>query len=186
MPLQLKDLTTTPGVEELARALKQHGDPALIEKVRMAAQRALQRNPGLGETAVHAQPGMNNAVYNFDQKAITTGLLDPDVLGHEIGHAENTANNAAYQKLLRAVRGLAALNQTAAIPAMLGMHAFMGDEKRKDAVKTLASSKIIGPANAVMNSEDKLRTLKRVLPALGAHTVTSGLPALLYSIDGKL
>lgn len=195
--LKLKDLATEGGVAELAKQLKTKADPTVLERLRAVVAKVLAKHPDLAGTAVNPKPGLNNAFYNFDQKAVTTGLLDPDVLAHEMGHAQNTAEAKAYQTLLRSARGLSALNQTAALPVMLGMHAFLGDGARKDAVNTLAgvSAALAGPilmeeasasANAVMNSDDKLQTLKRVLPALGAHSVNSLLPALLYQIDAKL
>lgn len=197
MSLTLKDLATEGGVAELAKQLKTQADPAVLGRLRAIVAKVLAKHPNLAGTAVNPKPGLNNAFYNFDQKQMTTGLLDPDVIAHEMGHAENTADATAYQILLRSVRGLAALNQKAAIPAMLGMHAFLGDGARKDAVNTLAgvSAALAGPilmeeasasANAVMNSDDKLQTLKRVLPAFGAHSVNSLLPALLYQIDSKI
>lgn len=197
VPLTLNELTTPEGVATLAKGLPAASDQAVLEKIRAIVTRALARDPQLKNVAVETRPGFNNAVYNFDSNKITTGLLDPDVLGHEMGHAANTIEAPVYQKLLRAVRGLAYLNQTAAIPAMLGMHAFLSDAKRKDIVNTLAgvSSALTGPIlneelgasiNAVINSDDKIRTLKRVLPAFGAHAVTASLPGVLYSIDSKL
>ncbi len=193
----LKDIATTQGVETLAQNLGQPSDARVLEQIRAIVSKVISKHPELGKTTVEARPGLNNAFYNFDNKKITTGMLDPDVMAHELGHVENTANSPAYQILLRSVRGLASLNGTLAIPAMLGMHAFMGNAARKDAVRTLAgvSSMMAGPilteelsasANAVMNSDDKIRTLKRVLPAFGAHSVSSLLPSILYQIDARL
>lgn len=197
MPQTLKDLATPGGAIEFAKALKAEADPAVIEQVRGVVAKVLSKHPELASTSVEARPGLNNAFYNFDSKKITSGLLDPDVIAHELGHAESTAENTAYQKLLRAARGLSSLNGMAAVPAILGMHAFLGNRARKDAMNTLAgvSAALAGPilneelnasVSAVLNSDDKLRTLKRVLPAFGAHAVNSALPGILYQIDGRL
>jgi hypothetical protein len=150
----------------------------------------------MGAIDVKSMPGVENAFFNYAHNRVSTGMMDPDVIAHELGHAENTQNSPIYQKFLTAVRGLQALNKTIMLPAMLGMHAFMGDDKRRDIVATLAgvSSALAAPivheemsasANAVGNSDDKLRTLKRLLPGLGAHVVSNAIPVGAYSLDQR-
>ncbi len=95
---------------------------------------------------------------------------------------------------MTAAKGLAELNSIAAIPIMLALRAFSPPDQRQDILQTLAglSAAAAGPnlmeeasasANAIMGSDDKLRTAGKLLPAFGQHAISSLIPMLLYQLD---
>lgn len=192
----LSQLVTSTGLDKELMQLVRHQTE--MEKLRTLLQQWVGNHPDLAQKIkFQGQPGFNNAKFNFKDNTVTTGLPDPAYLAHELGHAENMADSKLYQKFLSAVRGLQTLNQMGAIPAMLGLHAFAGDAKRRDIVNLLSgvSAALAGPilneeasasANAVIGSPDKAQTLKRLAPAFGAHALENLLPVLLYQVDRRL
>ena len=197
MPLVVKDLATNDGVQLLAQQLATTCTPEQLEKIKIVVTRILASNPQLANIPVVAQKGLNNAFYNFKRNSITTGLLNSDVIGHELGHAINTQNSDSYQKVLLTTRGLSALERKAAIPVMLGLKMFASDPTRKDILRTLTAASVANAApqlheeasasfDAFMNSPDKIQSLKTLIPALASHTLATTWPSIAYSIAQRL
>ena len=191
--LTVRDLATDQGVAELAKQLSANLTPDQINQVKRAIAASLSKHPQLASIPVVGQKGLNNAFYNFAQNRVTTGLMNPDVLGHELGHAVNTQKSDAYQKLLLATRGISFLEQHAAIPVMLGLQAFVGAEKRKDILRTLAAASSANAApqlneelsasiEALLNSPDKLQAAKTLIPAFGSHALQKLWPTIAYTV----
>jgi hypothetical protein len=191
----LDDVVANPQV------LRQLGElvhkPSDVDRIKQLIENAISSDPSVGNVKLDVKPGFDNASYNMSTDTLTTGLGDPAYMAHELGHVENTRNSPIYQKFLTAMNGLAIINQKAAIPLMLGLHAFTGDATRRDAVNTLSgiSAALAGPvlmeeasatANAVMNSPDKGDTLRKLAPAFGSHAIANLLPILMYRLDRSI
>lgn len=191
----LAALTSESGTNALSRAAGGVASPEALARIRELVKRQLAKHPEFKDIQVQPRENFNNASYRFTDNTLTSGLADPDVIGHELGHAENLHDSPVYQKLLLVTKGLAALNHSAATPIMLGLRAFVSDpHKRDDILNTLAGLSVAtaapglleeasASANAIINSDDKLQTAKRLLPALGSHAVHDLIPAMLYQID---
>lgn len=196
MSFPLKALTSDAGTESLSRSAG-GASPEALARIRELVKNQLAKHPELKDIQVQPRENFNNASYRFTDQTLTSGLADPDVIAHELGHAQNLHDAPVYQKLLLAAKGLAAINQRAAVPVMLGLRAFVSDpHKRDDILSTLAGLSVAtaapglleeasASANAIINSDDKLRTAKRLVPALGSHAVHDLIPALLYQIDRR-
>jgi hypothetical protein len=200
--LKLKDLTHVGGIDTLVRVTggtrSFYNQPERAQAVMQVAQDAITRNPSIAHTVVRIVPNLNNAFYNYDHNEFILGITNPDVLAHELAHADNLRQATLYQKVLSAANGITRLNHVAALPTVLALRAFIKDpDRRKDILKTLsalsaaASAPIIAEEmsasmQALLQSPDKLQALKTLGPALGTHMLTHMLPSTTYDIGSKV
>lgn len=202
MGFTLQDLTTNRGIAHLLQVTggtkSFYNDPHRASGVQQVAQSAIETNPNMAHIPVRVVPNMPNAYYNYDKGEIILGLVNPDALAHELGHANNIKQEGLYGKVLRAAQGVSRINNVAAIPTMLALRAFIQDkERRDDILKTLAavSAAVAAPglleeaaasASALRHSPDKLQAMKTLGPAFLAHAATSAAPALTYQAGRML
>lgn len=197
MGILLSALTSSSGANSLARVLGSVS-PQDTSRLKALVERVLAKRQDLGGVQVQPSPGMGeNASFNHAKNLLSTGSSNPDYMAHELGHAENTVGNDAYRKLLTVTRGLLALSDRASIPLMLGLRAFASPQKRQDVLNTLAGfhASMAAPglmeeasatANAIINSDDKIKTLAALAPAFGSHAIHDLLPILAYQVDRRL
>ena len=151
----------------------------------------------MANTQVRIMPNIANAYYDYENNEILLGLVNPDALAHELGHAENLKQKGLYTKILRVAQGVAKINNIAAVPVMLGLRTMVKDEDtRNDILSALSavSSAVAAPLlleeasasyQALHNAPDKLQALKTLAPAFLAHAGMSLAPVGIYQA-GKI
>jgi hypothetical protein len=197
----LRDLTQAKGLSELLAATGGTDSffnyPERIDGVRNVAQQAIASSPAMANTQVRIMPNIANAYYDYENNEILLGLVNPDALAHELGHAENLKQKGLYTKILRVAQGVAKINNIAAVPVMLGLRTMVKDEDtRNDILSALSavSSAVAAPLlleeasasyQALHNAPDKLQALKTLAPAFLAHAGMSLAPVGIYQA-GKI
>jgi len=192
----LQDLTQPEGIQHLLEVTggteSFYNHPARAEGVRIVARNAIKNNPNMAYTKVRIVPNLPNAFYDFEKKEIILGLVNPDALAHELGHANNLRQEGLYQKVLKAANGVARINNMLALPVMLGLRTFIQDkDQRDDILKTLAAvsvaasapgllEEMTASAQAMKNSPDRMRAMGTLAPAFLAHAASSLAPTLIY------
>lgn len=199
--IKLKDLTHSGGTDQLVRITggtkSYYNTPERVLEVQRVTQEAITRNPSIAHTPVRIMPNLPNAFYNYDHNEFILGVTNPDVLAHELAHADNLRQAKLYQKVLSAASGIARLNNYAAIPAVLALRTFIKDpERRKDILKTLSamsaafaapviSEEMSATMQAVARSPDKLQTMKTLDPALGSYLLSYMMPTMAYDVGSR-
>jgi hypothetical protein len=192
----LSDLTTPQGLDELVRVTggtqSYYNHPERAGDIARVVQQAIAENPNLAHLKVRLMPNLPNAFYNYDRGEIILGVVNPDALAHELGHANNLRQEGLYRKILSAANGVARINNVIALPAMLALRMFIRDpERRDDILKSLAavSAAMAAPglleelnasSHAVWESPDKLRATGTLAPAFMAHLASGMAPAMIY------
>src|SRR5512136_673138 len=129
--IKLKDLTHDGGIGHLIRITggtrSYYNSPERAQEVQRVAQDAIARNPNIAHTPVRIVPNLPNAFYNYDHNEFILGVTNPDVLAHELAHADNLRQAKLYQKVLTAASGIARLSNYAALPAVLALRTFIKD-----------------------------------------------------------
>lgn len=198
MRLTLADLATPEGIAVVINGTggtsSFYNRPHEGEALRAVAQRAVAKNPMLGRITVRVMPNLPNAFYNYERGEIILGIVNPAVLAHEIEHARNIQQEGFYRKMLRVAEGITRVNNLAAMPAVLGLRAFIDDEtQRNDILKTLAglSAAVAAPGlieemsasmSALKNNPDKKEFAKTLAPAFMAHLMHRTSPVLTYHL----
>lgn len=194
--MTLQDLTRPEGIDHLLAVTggtnSFYNHPTRAEGVRQVAMSAIQTNPNMAHVKVRVMPNLPNAYYNYDKGEVILGLVNPDALAHELGHANNLRQEGIYAKVLKAANGVARLNNMLAVPAMLALRMFVQDKnKRDDVLKTLAAisaaaaapgllEEAAASASALRHSPNKLRAMGTLGPAFLAHAASSVAPSLIY------
>jgi hypothetical protein len=194
--MTLQDLTRPEGIKHLLQVTggtqSFYNHPSRAAGVQQVATRAIESNPNMAHLKVRVMPNLPNAYYNYDKGEVILGLVNPDALAHELGHANNLRQEGLYTKVLRAANGVARLNNMLAVPAMLALRVFIQDKDRRDDIlKTLAavSAAAAAPglleeasasASALKHSPNKLRAMGTLGPAFLAHAASNIAPSLIY------
>jgi len=192
----LADLATPAGITELVRVTGAtqsfFNQPERADGISAVVQSAIAANPNLAHVKVRIMPHLPNCFYNYERGELILGLVNPDALAHELGHANRIKQDGLYRKILTAANGVARLNNVVAIPAMLALRMFIQDpERRNDILNSLAavSTAIAAPGlmeeagasvSAMRNAPDRLQALKTLGPAFLAHFASSMMPAAVY------
>lgn len=194
--MTLVDLTTAEGLQQLVTVTggtqSFYNHPDRIQGMAQVAKNAIAANPDMAHLKVRIMPNLPNAFYNYDRGEILLGIVNPDALAHELGHAHNIKQEGLYRKILNAANSVARANNFIALPAMLALRMFVKDpQKRDDILQSLAavSLAIATPGlleeasasiNAMKNAPDKLQAAKTLGPAFLAHAATSAMPTAIY------
>jgi hypothetical protein len=192
----LSDLMTDAGLAQLIRITggtqSYYNHPERAEAVAEVVRDAITRNPNLAHIKVRLMPNLPNAFYNYERGEIILGVVNPDALAHELGHADNLQQEGLYRKILSAASGVARINNVVALPAMLALHLFVQDPTRRDDIlKSLAavSAAVAAPGlleeltasgRALWHSPNKLQTAGTLAPAFMAHMTSSMMPSMIY------
>jgi len=192
----LADLTTPAGIEKLVQVTggtqSYYNHPERADGIATVVQQAITANPNLAHVKVRLMPNLPNAFYNYDRGEIILGVVNPDALAHELGHANNLRQEGLYRKILNAANGVARINNVVALPAMLALRMFVQDpERRDDILKSLSavSAAIAAPGlleelsastTAFQHAPNKLRAVGTLGPAFMAHMATSMMPSAIY------
>lgn len=197
-PATLKDLATPEGAAALARrvggveSFYQEG-PEAAQAVVDLVKKQITESPELADIKARIQPGILGGYYP-SADTVTLGVSNPAVAAHELGHAKNIRNTKLYGKLLQAANSLARTNNMVALPAMLALRAFVGDESTRNEILSIlsgASAAVAAPGlieevsasiDAVKQSPDKLKALKSLVPAFLHHAVTASIPIGIYQL----
>lgn len=193
----LKNLADAPDLAALSSRLRGvdsfYNDPGTASEIPETIRRILAANPSLADVKLETNPEIQGGYYP-GRDAITLGVVNPAVIGHEAGHAENVRKAPLYSKILRIANTVANINNVAAIPAMLALRAFVGDpDTRREILNILsgASAAIAAPGlveefgasiAAVKNAPDKLQALKTLIPAFLQHAAVSSIPVGVYQL----
>ena len=184
-------LNVTGGTESF------YNDPDRLEGVRTVVQKAIAERPSAARIKVRVMPSLANAYFDYENQEILLGLVNPDALAHELGHAENLKRKGFYTNVLRAAQGVSKINNIAAIPVMMSIRTMVKDEEtRNDILNTLAavSSAVAAPQlleemsasfSALQKAPDKIQALKTLVPAFLSHAGVSLAPVGIYQV-GKL
>lgn len=192
----LKGLATSAGLASLTKKLRgvdsfYHEGPESTSEIQEVVRRMIREDPSLSSVKVRATPGIPGG-YLPGKDLMALGVLNPAVVAHELAHAKNIRKSKIYSKILGAATGVARLNNTAAIPAMLALRAFIGDKDKRDEVLQIlsgASAAVAAPELAEELSASmealrvvphKLKAVKTLLPAFLHHTVHSMTPTAIY------
>lgn len=194
--MTLQDLTQPEGIQHLLSVTggtdSFYNHPSRAEGVRQVAISAIKTNPQMAHLKVRVMPNLPNAYYNYDKGEVILGLVNPDALAHELGHANNLRQDGIYSKVLKAANGVARINNMLAVPAMLALRVFIQDkDKRDDILKALSAisaaaaapglvEEAAASASALRHSPDKLRAMGTLGPAFLAHAASSFAPSLIY------
>lgn len=194
----LKWLATPEGAAALAQRVGGvqsfwNEGPEAAQDVRDLIQKALDKRPELEDIKLRIRPGSPGG-YHPGSDTIVLGVSNPAVAAHELGHAKNIRDSVVYGKILQAANHLANINNTVAIPAMLGLRAFVGDEGIRNEILNILSGtsaalaapglveELSASIDAVKDSPNKLQALKTLAPAFLTHLVKSGLPVGIYQL----
>jgi len=194
--MTLQDLTQPEGLKHLLQVTggtqSFYNHPSRIQGVQHVAENAIKTNPNMAHLKVRIMPNLPNAYYNYDKGEVILGLVNPDALAHELGHANNLRQEGIYTKVLSAAKGVARFNNMMAVPTMIALRLFIQDKDRRDDIlKTLSAfsaaaaapglvEEAAASAQALKNSPDKLRAMGTLGPAFLAHAASSFAPSLIY------
>jgi hypothetical protein len=192
----LSSLGTAHGLARLSQELgTDDSSSSSAAEVQDIILRQLEENPELADLPIRLQPGIPGG-YFPGQESVSIGVLDPDVMAHELGHAKNLRHTQIYSKLLDVTGKLSKINKYIALPAMLTIRALVSNpEARNELMNTLTSvsAMIAAPGlaeemsaslDATRQANDKGRALRRLIPAFLKHMVAASTPATIYQ-SGK-
>jgi hypothetical protein len=196
---EISSLTTQPGIGQLRRQL---GDvrsfwheegPGQGRAIQQTLESYFREDPSLADVELAVQKG-SPGYYIPSKDRVQLGVINPAVVGHEMGHAQNLRNTKLYGKLIRATEGIARVNNVAAIPAMLGIRALIGDRGTRNEILNIlsgVSAAIAAPGlaeemsasiSAVKHAPDKMQAVKTLVPAFTTHVMASMLPTGVYQL----
>ena len=138
----LQSLTTQPGLAALAQRLGRvegyYHEPERLGAVAPTVSRDLATDPSLGSIRLVARPGAPG-VYYPNSDTMQLGVINPAVVSHEMAHAQNLRNAPLYSKILRVANTVANINNKAAVPAMLALRLFVGNENTRNEILNILS-----------------------------------------------
>lgn len=193
----LQSLTTQPGLATLAQRLGRvesyYHEPESLRNISPTVTRYLAADPSLGRVRLDIRPGAPGMYYP-GSNTVRLGVINPAVVGHEMGHAQNLQNAPLYSKILRVANTVASINNKAAVPAMLALRAFVGDKGTRNEILNIlsgVSAAVAAPGlmeelgaslAAIKNVPDKLQAIKSLAPAFLMHTAKAMMPASVYQL----
>lgn len=193
----IQSLSSAGGLAALANqvsnARSSYNKPQLISNIPEVVQQYTQETPELADVKVRMDPRTPGA-YFPGTDTISLGAVDPAILAHELGHARNVRQAPLYRTLLGITGSLADVNRTIALPTMLALRAFIGDQQRRREILNIlagASAALAAPllveelgasVDAVRNVPDKIEAIKTLLPAFVQHTLAATTPMSIYQV----
>jgi len=193
----IQSLTTQRGLGNLFRELGSvssfYNEPQQLPAVAETIQRFFQDDPRLKDVKLQVRRGAQGGY--FPQKdLITLGVVNPAVVGHELGHAKNIRNSRVYGKILMAAQGIADTNNKVAVPAMLAIRGLVRNKDlRREILNILSGASAMAAApglveemsasvEAVKNAPNRLQAVKSLIPAFLTHAVSSLTPVGVYQL----
>lgn len=193
----LQSLTTGPGLAALAQRLGRvdsyYHEPESLGGISPTVSRYLTEDPSLGRMRLNVRPGVPGMYYPRSD-TVQLGVVNPAVVGHEMAHAQNLRNAPLYSKILRVANTVANINNKAAIPAMLALRTFVGNENTRNEILNIlsgVSAAVAAPGlmeelgasmAAIKNVPNKLQAVKSLAPAFLLHAAQSLMPAGVYQL----
>lgn len=194
----LQSLATAAGLRRLNQSVGrvdsffQEG-PEQLDQVKQLLRTEFERDPRLKDVEVQTGPE-SLGYYHPGKDLIHVGVINPAVLGHEIGHAKNVRYSKFYKYLL-GLSGLASkVNTTLALPATLAIRSFVQDPDTRNevfntlsALSAMASAPVIAEelsasVDSVKNAPDKLQAVKALIPAFLTYVASSAIPIGIYQV----
>jgi len=169
------------------------GDSKATRRIQERAQSYLDYDPDIANVEVVKIP--DGGVFDILNNRIGLSSSNPDIMAHEAEHARTLRSGGGlYGALLNLSKKTTALSNIAALPVVLGMHAFVDDDnKRKNILKALAGFTALAAlpnileegrasARAIVGSPATLDSVGTLLPAFGEHALEGAIaPALLLA-----
>lgn len=193
----IKQLTTPGGLSALSDSLSDvssyYNEPENLAAVKQTVQSFIRANPDLANVGLKVQPGIHGA-YHPEKDYAVAGVINPAVVGHELGHAKNLRKTRLYNKILQAARGVASVNNVVALPAMLSLRAFVDDENTRNEVLNIlsgTSAAVAAPGlveelsasiEAMKHAPNKWQATKTLGPAFLQHAAHALMPTALYQL----
>lgn len=193
----LQSLTTQPGLTALAQRLGRvdsyYHEPESLGAISPTVRRYLTEDPSMGRVHLIARPGVPG-MYFPTSDTVRLGVINPAVVGHEMAHAQNLRNAPLYSKILRVANTVANINNKAAVPAMLALRMFVGNENTRNEILNIlsgVSAAVAAPGlmeelgasmAAIKNVPDKLQAVRTLAPAFLMHAAKSMMPASVYQL----
>ena len=168
-------------------------EPEQLAAIRETVRRITEEDPSLKTVKLRVTPDIKGG-YIPGRDTVALGVVNPAVAAHELGHAQNIRKSRIYGKILGVANDVARINNVAALPAMLGIRAFVDDpQTRKEIFNILtgASAVVAAPGlaeelsasvSAVKHAPDKLQAIKTLLPAFLHHTLHAMIPIGVYQL----
>jgi len=194
----LQSLGTSSGLSTLARTLGgidsfyNEGSQS-IPDIRELIKSELAEDARLKDIKIRLTPGLHGG-YFPSKDTVALGVVNPAVVGHELGHAKNVRRSKVYGKILQTANNVARINNTAALPAMLAIRALVRDKDTRNEVLNILtgmSAMIAAPGlaeelsasiDAVKHAPSKVQAVKTLLPALLHHTLSASMPIGMYQL----
>ena len=194
----LQSLGTSSGLSALGRNL---GDidsfynegAQSLPGIRELIKSELAEDPRLKNIKIRHTPGLHGG-YFPSKDTIALGVVNPAVVGHELGHAKNIRNSKVYSKILQATNNVARINNTAALPAMLAIRALVRDQDTRNEILNILTGmsamaaapglaeEVSASIDAVKHAPSKAQAIKTLLPALLHHTLSASMPIGVYQL----
>lgn len=195
-PLTLGQLTKSQGLARFAKAL--NASPEDIVRVNSMAKKYIESNPNLENLRIGKST--SGDFYDIKNNRIALSSSDPDILGHELGHAARLSDSSTtYKKLLNASRTVNKYLGAGALPigGAISYSSHIDDKNRAPLLKGLAiataitalpnlAEEALASANAVRKSTEKIKTLTRLVPGFGAHALHDLGGAGAYALFNQL
>lgn len=176
LPLRFKDLASISGVHTVYGPSGEEKTPSQIA---LRVKGILEKYPELRDVRVYRS---NRDAFDYINNAIHVKSRNADILAHEMEHAASLRDaSPLYKKLLAVSQGAVRVNNTFALPALVALGNSIEDPAKKRLVyKTLLGVSAVAAvpniweeakasANVVIDSPDKIESLKTLLPAFGSH-----------------
>jgi len=180
-PLTLGDLTKAKGLVRFAKAM--NASPEDVVRVNSIAKKYINENSKLESLNI----GKSTAgdFYDIKNNRIALSSSDPDILSHELGHANRLSGaSSTYKTILKGSRALNNLIGAAAIPigGAISYSPSISEDNRGSILKGLAvasaitalpnlTEEALASANAIQNSTEKLKTITKLLPGMATHAL---------------
>lgn len=178
--LTLGDLVSLPGLKRLAAAVE--ASPEEVAEIHALAVGYVSENPHLATLPIGKTEGSSYYDVGNNRLALEDG--NPDVFSHELEHAVrlSTASDA-YKAILAASKKLTRVSNFAVGPTAAAVSMLIKDQALKENI--MRGAALLGAASAAPNlfeesvasgrafskSTNKLRTLRKLAPALGSHAM---------------
>jgi len=195
-PLTLRDLASANGLVRFSKAMNASPEDAV--RVHSIAKKYIKENPNL--SSLRIGKSTSGDFYDFKNNRLAVSTADPDILSHELGHANRLSDASTfYTGLLRGTKSMNSMLNKGSIP-LGGSVSYSNAIDKKDKpilLKTLAAAsvlsalpnlaeEVLATSNAVSNSTEKLKTLARLLPGLGSHAINDLSGAGTYLLFNRL
>jgi len=180
-PLTLGDLTKAKGLVRFAKAM--NASPEDMVRVNSIAKKYIHENPKL--KTLNIGKSTSGDFYDIKNNRVALSSSSPDILSHELGHANRLSeSSSAYKTLLKGSRTLNTILGAAAIPigGAVSYSPAISDKNRAGILKGLAvasavtalpnlTEEALASANAIRNSTEKIKTITKLLPGMATHAL---------------